>query len=370
MPGHQRARLEGGLLDLREEVLRVAVQRHRADLDQRVVAVRPDLGEVERVDPVGLRVVVRHRLDRQRPAREVTLGDRVVEVAAVEVGVLAGDLGGVLVLEALDALVAVEVVLDPVLLAGLVDPEVGVRAVAVHVAVGLRDAAVAHQVGDLVRRLRVEAPEVPLHVVVAQAVAAATLLRADEVRELHGVADEEDRGVVADEVVVALVGVELQREATRVAPGVGGALLAGHGGEAGQHLGLHARLEQPGLGVRRDVLGRLELTEGTRALGVHVALGDALPVEVRHLVQEVHVVEQDRPVGTDRQAVAVARRGGAGVGRRADGGLGRRSRRDGSAVVRLGQVCHGSLLVSRRAGPGRAHRARTHGPSTQPPRLE
>ena len=241
---HQRAGLEGGLLDLGEEVLRVPVQRHRADLDQRVVAVRPDLGEVERVDPVGLRVLVGHRLDRQRPAREVALRDRVVEVATVEVRVLAGDPRGVVVGEALDALVAVEVVLDPVLLAGLVDPQVGVRAVAVHVAVGLRDAAVTHQVGHLVRRLRVEAPEVPLHVVVAQPVAAAALLRADEVRELHRVADEEDRGVVADEVVVALGRVELQREAARVAPGVGRALLAGHGREAREHLGLHAGLEQ------------------------------------------------------------------------------------------------------------------------------
>ena len=241
MPGHQRARLEGRLLDLGEEVLRVAVERHRADLDQRVVGVRPDLGEVERVDPVGLGVLVGHDLDRQRPRREVAAPDALVEVATVEVGVLAGDPGGVLVGEPLDALVAVEVVLHPVLLAGRVDPQVGVRAVAVHVAVGPGDAAVAHQVGDLVRGLGVEAPEVPLHVVVAQAGAAEALLRADEVRELHGVADEEDRGVVADEVVVALGGVELQREPAGVAPGVGGALLAGDGGEARQHLGLHAR---------------------------------------------------------------------------------------------------------------------------------
>jgi hypothetical protein len=49
------------------------------------------------------------------------------------------------------------------------------------------------------------------------------LLAADEVRELHGVAQEEDRGVVADQVVVALGRVELQREAAHVAPRVGGA---------------------------------------------------------------------------------------------------------------------------------------------------
>jgi hypothetical protein len=92
-----------------------------------------------------------------------------MEVATVVVGILAGDAGRLLAGEALDALVAVEVVLHPELLAGGVDPHVGVRAVAVHVAEGLRDATVAHEVGDLVGRLGVEAPEVPLHVVVAQA---------------------------------------------------------------------------------------------------------------------------------------------------------------------------------------------------------
>ena len=46
------------------------------------------------------------------------------------------------------------------------------------------------------------------------------LLGVDEVRELAGVLDEEDRRVVADQVVVAVLGVELQREAARVAKSV------------------------------------------------------------------------------------------------------------------------------------------------------
>ena len=70
-----------------------------------------------------------------------------------------------------------------------------------HVA---RQAAVAHEVGDLVRGLRRVGPEVPLHRAVAQAGVGEPLLAADEVRELHRVADEEDRGVVADEVPVAV----------------------------------------------------------------------------------------------------------------------------------------------------------------------
>jgi hypothetical protein len=103
----------------------------------------------------------------------------------------------------------------------------------------------------------------------------------------------------ADEVVVALRRVELQREAARVAPGVRAALLARHGGEASQHVGSHSRLKQRGLGVGRDVLGRDEGAEGAGALGVHVAFRHALAVEMGNLLNEMRVVQQDRPVGTD-----------------------------------------------------------------------
>ena len=62
---------------------------------------------------------------------------------------------------------------------------------------------------------------------VAQVVVGAALLGTDEVLELHRIADEEYRRVVPDHVVVALTGVELQRETPRVAPRVGAAALAG-----------------------------------------------------------------------------------------------------------------------------------------------
>src|SRR3546814_18984057 len=66
------------------------------------------------------------------------------------------------------------------------------------------------------------------------------LLAADEVRKLHRIAHEEDRHVVADEIVIALVGVEFEREPAHVAPGVGAALLAGNGREACEHVGARA----------------------------------------------------------------------------------------------------------------------------------
>ena len=52
--GHEVVRLERGLLYLAVEVRGVAVQGQPPDLVQRVVAVGPDLGEVEGVEAVVL----------------------------------------------------------------------------------------------------------------------------------------------------------------------------------------------------------------------------------------------------------------------------------------------------------------------------
>ena len=55
--------------------------------------------------------------------------------------------------------------------------------------------------------------------------------RVHEVRKLHRVLDEEDRDVVADEIPVPFVRVELHREPTHVPGGVGRASFAEDGRE-------------------------------------------------------------------------------------------------------------------------------------------
>jgi hypothetical protein len=134
-----------------------------------------------------------------------------------------------------------------------------------------------------------------------------------KVLELQRVLDEEDRRVVADHVVVALGRVELQREPARVAPGVGAAALAGDGRETREHVGPDAGLEERGMRVGADVVGRLEVAEGARALGMGLALGDPLPIEVGHLLDQVLVLQQDRTVRSDGQRVLVAGDRDAGV---------------------------------------------------------
>jgi hypothetical protein len=110
--------------------------------------------------------------------------------------------------------------LDEVRLALIVDKPVGVDAKALHRPIAPRNRAIGHgphqHVGDLGHQRR----EVPERVVRRRR------LRHREVRlwlggvyevgELHRVLNEEDRDVVADEIPVAFVGVELHGETTDI----------------------------------------------------------------------------------------------------------------------------------------------------------
>ena len=312
--GHGVVRLEGGLLDLGVVVGDVTVQRQLAHVDQRIVAVRPYLRQVERVEPVGLGLLERHDLHLERPARMIAALDRLIEVPLVVIAVLARQPVGVLLGQEFNALIADEVVLHPEDLVSGIDPAVGVAAVAIHVPPALGDAPIAHQPGHLMRGLRRETPEVPLHVVVPQVGCGHALLRPDEVLELQRVAHEEDRRVVADHVEVASGRIELQRESARVPPGVWAAALAGDGGEPDQRVGLGARRKHLGSGVFADVVGHFEVAERATALGMRLAFRDAFPVELGHLLDQVVILQQDRTVGADRQRLFVTGCGDARVG--------------------------------------------------------
>ena len=117
-----------------------------------------------------------------------------------------------------------------------VDESEGVDAEALHEAEGARDSAVRHRPHDHVQRLGHLGDEVPEVVVgggrLGKAAVRLVLHRVDQVRELHRILDEEDRDIVADEVPVAGLGVELHREAADVAHQVGRALVAGDRREA------------------------------------------------------------------------------------------------------------------------------------------
>ena len=148
-----------------------------------------------------------------------------------------------------------------------VDQPEGVDAEALHEAERARDRPVGHDPHDHVHALGRERDEVPEVVVrglrLREAAVRLRLGGVDQVGELDRVLDEEDRDVVADEVPVALLGVELHGEAAHVAGQVGRALAAGDGREADERRRLLAgALEQVGPG---DVGQRARSSRSSRA---------------------------------------------------------------------------------------------------------
>jgi hypothetical protein len=185
-----------------------------------------------------------------------------------------------------------------------------------HVTEALRDAPLRHDDGDLVQRLGQQRPEIPVVVRAAQTRARVALDGMVEVREPQRITEEEHRRVVAHDVPVALLGVELDREAADIAFRVGGAALAGDGREAREQRGLLADLAEDFCAcVARDVVRHLEGAVGTPALGVHAPLRDNFPVEMRHLLDQPDVLQQRRAARTGRHDVGV-------VGDRRTGGIG------------------------------------------------
>ena len=104
--GHDAGRIERGLLHFREEVFRVAVELDHADFDQRVILVRPNLGEIEGMVGYFRGVGFRHDLHLERPLREVAPFDAFVEVALMALAVLADDRLGFGVGQVPDALLS------------------------------------------------------------------------------------------------------------------------------------------------------------------------------------------------------------------------------------------------------------------------
>ena len=89
-----------------------AIQCQLADLDQRV-GVWPHLGQIERVEPVGLGLIERHDLHLQRPGRVLATLDRLEQVTGVVIGVELDQLVGLGLGQVRHALIGDEMVFDP-----------------------------------------------------------------------------------------------------------------------------------------------------------------------------------------------------------------------------------------------------------------
>ena len=139
-----------------------------------------------------------------------------------------------------------------------------VHAEALHHAVTARDAAVRHDPHEHMSGFRHQRYKVPKCIVSSRrlrnGVVRFGLGGMDQVGKFERILDEEDRDVVAHQVPVALIGVELDGEAAHVARRVGRAALARHRRETHEHGRALALLrEQRGAGEFAERLVGLEV---------------------------------------------------------------------------------------------------------------
>src|SRR5580700_8902626 len=136
----------------------------------------------------------------------------------------------------------------------------------------------------------------------------------NEVGELQWIANKKDRSVVADQVVVAVLGVELDRKAARIAQRVGGALFTRDGREADENLGtLSDWREKFCPRPLRHVGQHFEVAVSTRAFGMHDALGNPLAIKMRELLDQVMVLHQNRSSRTRGPRVLIVGDRGSAV---------------------------------------------------------
>jgi len=110
--GYQVSWVESSLLDLGKVVHDVSVELELSELAERIVAVWPDLGQVEDVDLAGLGLLRCHGLDVDLPLGEVSLCDGIEEILGGIVWCATSKLSSLLLSQELGSLLREQVELD------------------------------------------------------------------------------------------------------------------------------------------------------------------------------------------------------------------------------------------------------------------
>lgn len=184
---------------------------------------------------------------------------------------------------------------------------------------GARDGAVAHGPHHHMHRFWRERDEIPERVVRAGGLREAAvrfhLHRVDQVGELHRVLDEEHGDVVAHQIPVAFLGVELHRKSAYIARRIHRAGAPCDGGKTREQRCLLADFGKDlRSGVLAQRLGQLEVAVRSATARMHDALGNALVIEVGDLLAQDEVFQQRRPAWGGAQRVLVVANRNALVG--------------------------------------------------------
>mmetsp|Transcript_15936 Transcript_15936/g.22467 ORF Transcript_15936/g.22467 Transcript_15936/m.22467 type:complete len:335 (-) Transcript_15936:686-1690(-) len=112
-PWNHVCRGKGNLFDLGKVIPRISIEHDSPNLDQRKIPVRPNFGDIERIEIRPLCFVQVHDLQVNSPRREVFVGDGIEKVPCGIVRVRAGQFVSLLRTEIADPLVGFKMVLHP-----------------------------------------------------------------------------------------------------------------------------------------------------------------------------------------------------------------------------------------------------------------
>jgi len=303
-------RHERHLLGLGEEIVRHAIEHQSADRLRRQDFLGNDLRRIEHVEIEAVGEGLVEQLHLQFPFREVARLDRLPEIAAMEIRIGAVDLHRLVPRHRLQAELRLPVELHEGRLILSVDEAERMDTETFHETERSRNGAIRHGPHDHVhafRRQRNEVPEVVVCRLRLGEIAVRLLFGGmDKVGKLDGILDEEDRDIVADEIPIALLGIDLDRKAANIPGKVERALVAGNRGEADEGGGLFTfALEEIGLGVGGKRIIGLEITMGAIAARMNDAFRDALMVEMEQLFAEMEIIHGERPARADTQRILV-----------------------------------------------------------------
>ena len=124
--------------------------------------------------------------------------------------------------------------------------------------------------------------------------------RVHQVRKFHCILDEEHRDVVADQIPVARLGIELHRKTAQVARRIHRTGATGDRRKARKHRGaLVGALKNVGLAEVGERLIKFKKAVRRRAARMHDALGNALVVEVEDFFAQREIFAQRGPRAPD-----------------------------------------------------------------------
>ncbi len=173
------------------------------------------------------------------PFGEIAALDRFPQIAAMEVGVFAGDFLRFIPDQRMHALDRFPVKLHEAGFALGVDQPEGVDAKPFHHRQAARKRAIGHHPHQHVHAFGRQRDEIPERIVrrsrLRNLIVRLGLHRVDQVGKLDGILDEEDRDVVADQIPHAFVGVKLDGKSAHVARRIRRPARAGHRGEPHEH---------------------------------------------------------------------------------------------------------------------------------------